>query len=267
MAKTGTSASKGFLSKVGGPKGAVAIGSVGVGAVIAAWLFWPSEPCVGGEDHGLFHAGFKRPGVLTSQPNMPASEGPTLDAKISVAPARVKPGTTVRVVVLVRARMPYGGKYLPGGQRQCFGKDANRQDIVQGFDWTVGGGDSPGRDPEPGSGWHTFGLDSLALYRSPPAGRKKLPGPVTPLLLQTPGVKSDDVRAYVRAECAYMSEWTETRTFTFPGSAAVRPGRYLVSPISPLRVTRTIRDGKPIAPAEAGAFTEGTLPMIEVLDD
>ncbi len=265
MAKTGTSASKGFLSKVGGPKGAAAIGTVGVGAVIAAWLFRPSEPGVGGEDHGLLHAGLTRPGALTSQPNMPASEGPTLDAKISIAPARVKPGTTVRMVVQVRARMPYGGKYLPGGRRQCFGKDANRQDIVQGYDWTVGGGDSPQHDESPGSGWQTVGLN-LALYRSPPAEREKLAGLTSPLLLRAPPVKTDNVEAYVRSECAYMTEWTETRTLTLPGSTVVRPGRYLVSPINPLRVTKTVRDGKPITPAEAGAFVEGTLPMIEVLD-
>jgi hypothetical protein len=79
-------------------------------------------------------------------------------------------------------------------------------------------------------------------------------------------VKTDNVEAYVRSECAYMTEWTETPTLTLPGSTVVRPGRYLVSPINPLRVTKTIRDGKPITPAEAGAFVEGTLPMIEVLD-
>src|SRR5690606_7050786 len=69
-AKAGTSTSKGFLAKIGGTKGAVGGGAVGVGgAVIAAWLLWPG-PDVGGESQGAIRAHFTKPGVLLQQEHM-----------------------------------------------------------------------------------------------------------------------------------------------------------------------------------------------------
>ncbi|MEU8800297.1 serine/threonine-protein kinase [Spirillospora sp. NPDC048819] len=163
MAKTGTSVSKGFLSKVGGTKGAAGIGAVGVGAVIAAWVFWPSGPGVGGQSRGGIHAYFTRPGVLTGQPHMPASDTPYMDLIMTVTPARVKPGTALRLVQQFRAWTPAGAKYLPGGRRQCFGEHTKRTDVVgnYGFGWYES--DAPSKD------WY------LAFYRVPPAKPKKLP--------------------------------------------------------------------------------------------
>ncbi len=91
MAKTGTSASKGFLSKVGGTKGAVGIGVAGVGGVIAAWLFWPG-PSVGGTSHAGVHAYFTKPGVLLGQDYLPASETPYIDFKYSLTYPERRPG-------------------------------------------------------------------------------------------------------------------------------------------------------------------------------
>ncbi|MFG2090557.1 serine/threonine-protein kinase [Spirillospora sp. NPDC048824] len=251
MAKTGTSASKGFMAKVGGTKGAAAIGGVGVGAVIAAWVLWPSGPGVGGESRGGIHAYFTRPGVLTGQPNMPASETPYMDLIMTVTPARVKPGTDLRLVQQFRARTPAGAKYLPGGRRQCFGEDTKRTDVVGNY----------------GFGWYDTEAPSdgtyLAFYRVPPAKPKQLPTGPGAVFIPAKSKKSGDAQPYIEAECAFRSKWTQSSTLKVPGPDVLAPGTYLVSMIAPLQITGK-REG--VSQEAMGTVNEGSAPIVEVLD-
>ena len=252
MAKTGASASKGFLGKVGGAKGATAIGTVGVGAVIAAWVFWPSAPGVGGESHGGIHAYWTRPGILTGQPNMPASETPYMDVTMTVTPARVKRGTHLRMVWRFKARLPAGAKYLPGGRRQCFGKDSKRTDAVNNFGFGWDNDDAPFDD--------TF----LAFYRVPPAKTKQLPIGTGAIYVKAKYTHGKKTEPYVQAECAYLSTWADTSEVQIPAPNVLAPGTYLVTPISPMRITGK-RDG--VSQETMGTVNEGAAPLIKVLDD
>ncbi|TDC60326.1 serine/threonine protein kinase [Actinomadura sp. GC306] len=251
----GTSVSKGFLAKVGGTKGAAAIGTAGVGAVIAAWVLWPSGPGVGGESRGGIHAYFTRPGALTGQPHMPASDTPYMDLLMTVTPARVRPGTNLRLVQQFRARTPAGAKYLPGGRRQCFGEDAERNDTVNnyGFGWYES--DAPSDD--------SFGA-FLAFYRVPPAKPKELPTGPGAIFVQAKSKKSDEAQPYVEADCAYQSKWTQTFNLRVPGADVLAPGTYLVTTFAPMQITGK-RDG--VSQEAMGTVNEGSAPIIEVLKD
>lgn len=252
VAKAGTSASKGFLSKVGGAKSATGIGSVGVGAVIAAWVLWPSGPGVGGESHGGIHAYWTRPGVLTGQINMPASETPYMDVTMTVTPARLKRGTTMRFVQQFRARTPEGAKYLPGGRRQCFGENSKRVDTVGDFQFGWNGDDAP------------FKGDYLAFYSVPPAKPKQLPTGTGAIFVPAKFAEAKMAQPYVKAECAYLSTQTDSATLRIPGPEILKPGTYLVTSISPMRITGT---RKGVSQEAMGTVNQGAAPLIEVLDD
>lgn len=248
LAKTGASASKGFLSKVGGTKGAAVMGAVGVGAVIAAWVFWPAGPGVGGESHGGIHAYWTRPGLLTGQPNMPASETPYMDVTMTLKPARVKPGTRLHVVWRFKARTPAGAKYFPGGRRECFGKESKRTDTVNDYSF----------------GWDAEGGDNLVFYRVPPANPKQLPTGTGAIFV--PGKFTDNKlsESYVLAEYAYISTKTDTGTLTIPGPDVLAPGTYLVTSFAPMRITGKRGD---MSQETMGTVNEGSAAMIKVLDD
>ncbi|MFD0900734.1 serine/threonine-protein kinase [Actinomadura sediminis] len=259
VAKAAGSTSKGFLAKVGGGKGIAGIGTAGAGAVIAGWLFWPSPPDAGGVSHGAVHGYFTKPGVLVGLPNMPASETPWMDLKLSVTPAKAKPGTQVRVVVQFRARTPWGGAYLPDGRRQCYGENSNRPDVEREYTFGFGGGHVESDGDE--------STTILAFYPSPPAKRDKPPKNTNAITIPAISKVAGEAQPYVPAQCAYMSKWTETRTVTLPGPKRLPPGRYLVGPSVPVQLGDTTLEGEPIAPEAAGAVTEGRLPVLEVLED
>ncbi|WP_176611726.1 serine/threonine-protein kinase [Actinomadura sp. WMMB 499] len=259
VGKAAGSTSKGFLSKLGGGKGIAGIGTAGAGAVIAGWLFWPSPPDTGGVSRGAVHGYFTNPGVLLGSPNMPASETPWMDLKLSVTPARAEAGSRVEFVVQFRARTPSGGAYLPNGQRQCHGEDSNHPDVAREYSFGFGGGYVAQEQNEQAA--------ILALYPSPPANRDDPPKDANAITLPTSRNVTGEAQPYVAAQCAYMSSWTETRTVTLPGPETVPPGRYLVAPSVPARLGDTTLDGQPIPPESAGAVTEGRLPVLEVLED
>ena len=251
MAKTGASVSKGFLSKVGGAKVAAGIGTVGVGAAIATWVLWPTGPGVGGESRGGIHGYWTRPGVLTGQLSMPASETPYMDMRMKVTPARMKRGTTLHLVLEFRAKTTAGAKYLPGGRRQCFGKDTKRADTVNnyGFGWTST--DAPSEDK-----------DYLFFFRVPPAKPKQLPTGTGAIYLEAQSKVTGKSEPYSLAECAYLSRWTDTFTLRIPGPEVLAPGTYLVTPYSPMQITGK-REG--VSQEAMGTVNEGSAPLIEVL--
>jgi hypothetical protein len=254
-AKAGASTSKGMLTKVGGTKGAAGIAAVGAGAVAAAWYFWPG-PGVGGESHGAVHAAFTRPGVLLGQPNMPAAETPYIDIKISVTPARAKPGTEVRMVFQFRARTVGGAYYLPGGRRQCLGKEG---ELPKTNAYNFGIGEAS----------EQLGLKNegfIAFYRVPPAKAKELPKKADGVYLPAARKVTGESQPFVPSECAFQSRWTETRTLVLPDQDLLAPGKYLVTPYAPVKMMRTTQNDKPVSPEAAGAFTQGRLPVIQVLD-
>ncbi|MBO2458585.1 serine/threonine-protein kinase [Actinomadura violacea] len=254
-AKAGASTSKGVLAKIGGTKGAAGLAAAGVGAAAVAWYFWPG-PGVGGESHGAVHAAFTRPGVLLGQPNMPAAETPYIDLKITVKPARAKPGTEVRLVFQFRARTVGGAYYLPGGRRQCLGKEG---ELPKTNAYNFGIGEAS----------EQLGLkneDFIAFYRVPPAKAKELPKKADGVYLPAARTIAGESQPFVPSECAYQSRWTETRTIALPDKDLLAPGKYLVTPYAPVKMMRTTQNNKPIAPEAAGAFAQGRLPMIQVLD-
>ena len=257
MAKTGASVSKGFLSKIGGAKGAVGIGVAGVGGVIAAWLFWPG-PSVGGTNHAGVHAYFTKPGVLLGQANLPASETPYIDFKYTLTPARAKTGTEVRLVEEFRGRTPGGLYYTPSGERRCSGEEVSPPNSHP-YEWGIGLGENQ---------LDIKSSDFMAFYRIPPAKRGDIPQKTSGAILLP--VRSDttgEQQPFVQAECANMSRWTTTTRIVLPGHDLLPPGKYLVTPHVPMKVTKTVRGDEAIPPESAGARIDGTLPVIEVLDD
>lgn len=254
-AKTGASTAKGVLSKVGGTKGATGIAAVGAGAVAAAWFFWPG-PGVGGESHGAFHAAFTRPGALLGQPNMPAAETPYMDFRISVSPARARPGTRLRVVAQFRARTVGAAYYLPDGSRQCLG-DKAKPPKTKDYNFAIG------EDTD------QLGLKAKAyigFYKSPPAKSDRLPQKADGVYFPADYKRTGESQPFSRSECAYTSRWTETRTVVLPGKELLEPGKYLVTPYAPVKLTDLSQEGRPVSPEAAGAFTQGRLPIIQVLD-
>lgn len=257
-AKAGTSTSKGFLAKIGGTKGAVGGGAVGVGgAVIAAWLLWPG-PSVGGTSHAGVHAYLTRPGVLMGQAHLPPSETPYIDFKYTLTPARAMTGTEVRVVQHFRGRTPGGLYYTPSGERQCLGHTTNSPK-VHGYGWRIGLSSKQ---------LGVEGPDMLAFYKIPPAKRSEIPQDTKDaIILPVTSDTTDEQQPWDQAECATMSRWTTTYRIVLPEHELLPPGKYLVTPRVPMKVTSTIRENTAIPPESAGATIEGTLPVIEVLDD
>ncbi|WP_344282977.1 serine/threonine-protein kinase [Actinomadura napierensis] len=249
-AKAGTSTSKGVLTKLGGTKGATAIAGVGVGGAIAAWVLWPSGPGVGGVSQGGIHAHWTHPGLLVGQPNMPASDTPYMDLKLKVTPARMKPGTTLRLVEYFHARTPSGGIYLPGGRRQCYGENSKRTDVEgnYSFGWNNEGGPAYGKD--------------LFFYRIPPAKRHELPTGTGAIPVSATSKITDKAEPFVPSECAFLSKWTQTFTLRVPGKDVLAPGRYLVTPIGPMRITGK-RAG--VSQEAMGTVNEGAAPLVQVL--
>ncbi|NKZ03883.1 serine/threonine-protein kinase [Actinomadura latina] len=257
MAKTGTSAAKGFLSKVGGTKGAVGIGVAGVGGVIAAWLLWPG-PSVGGTSHAGVHAYFTKPGVLLGQAYLPASETPYIDFRYSLAPARAKTGTEVRLVEKFRARTPGSLYYTPSGERQCLSENTDPPK-THAYGWGLGLGQNQLDVKSP---------DFMAFYPMPPAKRNDIPQKTTGAVVLP--VRSDTVgeqQPWVQAECATISQWTTTARIVLPDHKLLPPGKYLVTPHVPMKITQASLEDEAIPPESAGGRIDGTLPMIEVLDD
>ncbi|GGV15489.1 hypothetical protein GCM10010182_40490 [Actinomadura cremea] len=259
VTKAAGSTSKGFLSKLGGGKGIAGMGTAGAGAVIAGWLFWPSPPDSGGVSRGAVHGYFTRPGVLVGSPNMPASETPWMDLKLSATPARAKAESQVRFVLQFRARTPWGGAYLPNGQRQCYGENSDHPDVEREYSFGFGGGYVAHDQNEKSA--------VVALYPSPPAKRDEPPKDANAVTLRASRKVTGEAQPYVAAQCAYMSRWTETRTVTLPGSKTLPPGKYIVAPSVPPRLGETTLEGQPVSPESAGAVTEGRLPVLEVLED
>ncbi|MFC9972636.1 serine/threonine protein kinase [Spirillospora sp. NPDC127200] len=250
-------AGKGALAKVGGAKGATAIGGTSAAAIMAGALLWPSSPQVGGEAQGSVHASFAQPGALLSQPNMPASETPYISLGIKVAPARVKPGTAVRVTIEFRARMPQGVKYLPGGSRQCFGEKPKRTDVNKGYGFALGTENGP-----------ESGKDRDRIYFFPPPSADKRPFPSGPgLSIAVDKAVTGEDQPYNASACAFLSRWTDTRTFTMPSKKTVRPGRYRISVFSPLKFTSIRRVGAEVPPTTVGANVQGSLPVVTVLEN
>ncbi|MFB4310649.1 serine/threonine-protein kinase [Actinomadura sp. GTD37] len=257
MAKAGASVSKGFLSKVGGAKGAAGIGVVGVGGVIAAWLFWPG-PSVGGTSHAGVHAYFTNPGVLLGQTYLPAAETPYIDFKYTLTPARAKTGTEVRLIEEFHGRTPGGVYYTPSGERQCFGHKATPPK-THAYGWGIGLSKDQLDVKSP---------DYLTFYRMPPAKRNDIPQKISgAVTLPVRGDTVGEQQPFVEAECATMSRWTTTTRIVLPDHKLLPPGKYLVTPHAPMKVTKAVREDEAIPPESAGARIDGTLPVIEILDD
>ncbi|RKS71934.1 serine/threonine protein kinase [Actinomadura pelletieri DSM 43383] len=245
VANTVAPVSKGFLAKIGGAKAAAGIGAMGVGTVLAVWLFWPG-PGVGGTSRAGVHAYFKKPGVLLQQAHMPASETPYIKLEYTLTPARAKPGTEVRLVERFRARTPEGVYYPPGGGRQCFGV-GTPSPKTHFYKWGIGLDD---------------GLKSpaaLGFYRMPPVKRNDIPQKTTnAIVLPADEETTGEHQPFVQSECATMSSWTSTLRIVLPEHDLLPPGKYLVTPRVPMKITSTLQGETPIPPEAAGApLTEG----------
>ncbi|WP_141966676.1 serine/threonine-protein kinase [Actinomadura hallensis] len=254
----GAPTSKGFLAKIGGAKGIAGGGAACLGgAVIAAWFLWPG-PGVGGESQGAIYAHFTKPGVLLQQENMPAADSPFIDIKFSAAPARARAGTEVRLVSKFHGRTVAAAYYTPTGERQCLGERVSPPK-THWYNWGIGLENSQ------------LGVDTgsiIAFYKIPPAKRNELPQKTTgAVVLPAHDEVTDESESFSTETCATDDKWTYTVSLVLPGKELLPPGRYLVTPHAPVKVMSTQRDDGPISPEAVGATIEGTLPMIEVLDD
>ncbi|MFG2005788.1 serine/threonine-protein kinase [Spirillospora sp. NPDC048911] len=245
----------GVIGKVGGVKGLVGAGTVVTGVVIGL-LLWPSGPTVGGESHGTLNAYFTQPASLLNQPYMPASETPFMKLDVTVSPARMKPGTKVTVKTHVQARTVSGAKYLPGGQRQCFGAKSKRNDVNGAYRFGLGNSVPDAKDKK-APAW---------FYRTSKSDAKKLPtGTGTYVVAESKAVNVSE--PYVPNDCAYRSTWDDVRTFTLPDTDELKPGRYLISPAGPPRFVTVKRGKAAIPPESVGARSDGALPMVTVFWD
>ncbi|KAB2341286.1 serine/threonine-protein kinase [Actinomadura rudentiformis] len=246
----------GVIGKVGGVKGVAGAGTAVTGAIVIAMVLWPSGPTVGGESRGSIRAYFTNPGVLLNQPNMPASESPYMKLDITVSPGRVKPGTQVHVTTRFQARTPQGVKYLPGGTRQCFGEKARRRDLNSGYNYSLG--QSPTAVKE--------GQGQVWFYRTAKSGSARQPNR-TGTFVTTTSKTTGESQPYVPGECAFISSWTDTRSFKMPGTDELPPGHYLISPADPPRLMEAERDNTKISLASVGPRTDVSLPKIRVFWD
>ncbi|RMI38901.1 hypothetical protein EBO15_31490 [Actinomadura harenae] len=244
-----------MLSKVGGAKGAAAICGLGAAATAATVLLWPSGPKVGGRANGTYVLSFTKPGVLLGQPNMPAADTPFMRFQITVSPARARPGTHVTVVTRFNAKSPFGVAYSAGGQRRCYGEKNHPAGVAKSYNFGVGQDDGTKVGKNQGT---------AALFPIPP----NLPGTVPTTIgrvIETAHQVSGNHQPYVQSECAYLSTFVLTDTFTLPPSRVVKPGKYLLALSNSPRITRTSRNNVDLPPASAGATATGTLPVFTVL--
>ncbi|MFI0451090.1 serine/threonine-protein kinase [Actinomadura sp. 6N118] len=246
----------GVISKVGGVKGVAGAGTAVTGAIVIAMVLWPSGPTVGGESRGSIRASFTNPGVLLGQPNMPASESPYMKLDITVSPGRIKPGTQVHVTTRFQARTPQGVKYLPGGTRQCFGEKARRRDLNSGYNYSLG--QSPTAAKE--------GQGQVWFYRTAKSGSAGQPNRNGTFVITTSKTTGES-QPYVPGECAFISSWTDTRSFKMPDTDELPPGHYLISPSDPPRLMEVERDNTKISLESVGPRTDVSLPKIRVFWD
>ncbi|MFC0037830.1 serine/threonine-protein kinase [Actinomadura rayongensis] len=253
----GGTAGKGVLAKVGGAKGAAAIGFTAAAAGTAAVIMWPSGPSIGGTSRGDVRAFFTRPDIFLRQPYMPASETPYIDYQMTVHPSTVRAGTKVRMTAKFHARLPIGAKYGPGGTRTCFGEKSKRTDVTNNYGFGMG----TGKDDSSPHGMH--------FYPMPPVRANEFPD--NPWFLVKATEKNiDNHQPYVPSLCAYDSKWTDIFDFTVPPKRDLPPGRYLVAPQHPMKLENIRRsDGDtptPVPAAEVGGTTSGHLPIVRVVD-
>lgn len=252
--------SKGLLAKVGGAKGAAGIGAATTTAILITLLLWPSAPSEGGESHGSFRAYFTQPGILLGLPNMPPAETPYMKLAITVSPARARADSKIRVITHFQAKTLHGVKYLPNGRRQCFGNKSNRTDINDSYNFTAGGEGAQASE-QPGNG-----MGFVELYRVPPARIDRLPVEHGMPLTGTKQMTAES-QPYNFSICGFLSNWTEVRVFIIPDRKVARPGRYLLSPSIPPRISKTSHNGTDIPPVSAGATSIGNLPVLTILHD
>ncbi|MBO2454563.1 serine/threonine protein kinase [Actinomadura barringtoniae] len=245
----------GLIGKVGGSKVIVGAGTAVTGAAIAAYLLWPSPPTVGGKASGSVHAYFTQPGVLLGQPNMPATDTPFMKMGVEVTPARVKPGTTIKVVTRFQAKTFHGVKYLPGGVQQCFGQNTKRQDTNNTYGFRLGGPESKQDN-----------VERIYFFRTPKSGTPPLPTKPTGTYVAAPRRLTYNNQPYLPSQCAYSSTWVDEHTFKMPDTDELKPGYYLIAPFSAAIFTGS-KKGVDLSPQESGARIEGQLPRIRVFWD
>ncbi|WP_433326971.1 serine/threonine-protein kinase [Spirillospora sp. CA-294931] len=257
-------AGQGILAKIGGAKGALAIGgTVTAAGVVAAVLFWPSAPTVGGESRGTFRLSFGRPGALLGQPLMPAADAPYVDFETTVTPARVKPGTVVTVRTRRTGKLAHAAvTYLPGGVRQCLERNSY-------YHMKYGGEPGTPGPLETATGKLGPNESVFGLHPRPASHTEELPREPG-ILIRAKGLESKSNLRFNRAECNHSLSGGEVRTFVVPRENVLRPGTYLLSPFTPPRFTVISRgtDQKNLKrlPLEsAGPTALGALPAVTVL--
>ncbi|WP_169514702.1 serine/threonine-protein kinase [Actinomadura atramentaria] len=244
---------KGVLAKIGGTKGAAALGA-GAGAAVAVGVFVAvPRPDVGGQSTGTVEMGFARPSVLFAQPYMPASETPLLRHSLTVQPARAKKGTLVKVTDSYTQKLPFGSKYLSDGTRQCFGAKSSRTDGIGTYSLRVG--ISP-EDLPPDR-------IKLGLFRAPEHGNS-IP-PESGIDIDAHSKTINEKEPYVPAQCAQIFSGVDEYTFRIPRDGVLSEGRYLLAYCNPVRFTKTSRYGVAVDPKAAGAYAKGSLPELQII--
>jgi hypothetical protein len=158
-------------------------------------------------------------------PMVTGTRGPSGDYQYTVTPARVSAGTKVTVTVI------------------------ERQVSVRGdYRWAIGS-----------DRWDMF------AYPTPPARPGRIPpGQGVHIRADKEEVISPERRFPIDGGATGSTETTRV-TFNVPRSGELPPGRYLLTTMTPPRITELEAYGKPIPPSAVGGYTTGALPVITVL--
>ncbi|MEW2352581.1 serine/threonine-protein kinase [Spirillospora sp. NPDC029432] len=249
---------KGLIAKFGGAKGAASAGAATAAATVAVFL-WPDGPGVGGTSSAEYRAYFTRPSIVLANRTIPdgdSNASPLIGITQTVAPARVKAGTKVRLAIKWHARTPWGLQYVSAQRFQCRGPNSERaDDLHRGYSLDLGDG-IQGKSPK------------VWLFPVEGAQNSELPTSA-PIAVKATHWSDKAAKSYDYSKCAWVFDQDKVSEFTVPAANVVRPGKYQLSPYHPIGIAevKATINGRisSIAPASAGARVEGTLPTLEVL--
>ncbi|GAA2420882.1 hypothetical protein GCM10010191_35280 [Actinomadura vinacea] len=256
---------KGLLAKIGGAKGAGGAAAGTAAAVMIGLYFWPEGPGVGGTSTGDYRAYFTRPSVVLANASIPDGDNaasPLVSEKITITPARAKPGTRVRVDIIWHARTPWGLQYLGRGNFRCLSPNSERADAYhRGYSFGLGEERTQSKDTKKPDIW---------LYRTNDKSPNDIPTG-TPVRVQGNLAKQHDQEKYYdNKHCSWTFNASTTIDFAVPLGSSVTPGKYRLSRYYPVGIgqvkVEVNRRLTTITPASAGARVEGSLPALEVLE-
>lgn len=235
---------KGLLIKIAGVT-TLAV----VGLASAVLTVTPKPEPVGGQSTGTLRLTISHPGKLTGYPNMPDGPDPGLFNRVTFTftPARVRPGTRLRVIEHKERSAISDREYHPDGTYHCLPQNSKKH---VGNDYLLGIG-------------NILFQERVWLYRVPPAKASRPPTTAGfPLAAQERGQGSQKA-SVDHTRCAEGIALVTTWDVAVPSD--LRPGRYLLSTIDQPGVPDVEINNSSVPPATVGAKIDGQLAQITVM--